>query len=80
LREKAALRGAHRRGGGDSDDAQQKSDVRERPPVGRSSGPGAGTVGRDVVLERGGGAGSVMREWMSGGSAVLLSELGRRRG
>jgi hypothetical protein len=32
-----------------------KSDVRERPPVAGGSGPGAGTVGREVALERGGG-------------------------
>jgi hypothetical protein len=47
--------------------------------VARGSGPGAGTVGREVVLERGARAGSVTREWTSGGSAVFLSELGRRR-
>jgi hypothetical protein len=41
---------------------------------------GAGTVGREVVLERGGRSRSVTREWTSGGSAVLLSKLSRRRG
>jgi hypothetical protein len=39
--------------GGDSDGARQKSDARERPPVSGGSGPGAGMVGREVVLERG---------------------------
>jgi hypothetical protein len=33
---------------------------------------GAEAVGREVVLERGAGAGSVTREWTSGGSAVLF--------
>jgi hypothetical protein len=40
--------------GGDNGDARQKSDARERPPVAGGNGPGAGTVGREVVLERGG--------------------------
>jgi hypothetical protein len=53
LRGKTARRG----GGGDSGDARQKSDVRERPPVAGGSGPGMGMVGRDVVLESGGQSG-----------------------
>jgi hypothetical protein len=44
--------------------------MRERPPVAGGSGTGAKTVGREVVLERGARAGSVTREWTSGGSAV----------
>jgi hypothetical protein len=46
--------------------------MRERPPVAGGSGTGAETMGREVVLERGAGAGSVTREWTSGGSAVLF--------
>jgi hypothetical protein len=40
--------------------------------VAGGSGTGTETVGTEVVLERGAGAGSVMREWMSGGSTVLF--------
>jgi hypothetical protein len=40
--------------------------------VAGGSGTGVKTVGREVVLERGAGAGSVTREWTSGGSAVLF--------
>jgi hypothetical protein len=45
--------GAHRRGGRQRR-RSAKSDTRERPPVAGGSCPGAGTVGREVVLERGG--------------------------
>jgi hypothetical protein len=46
--------------------------MRERPPVAGGGSTGAETVGREAALERGAGAGSVMREWTSGGSAVFL--------
>jgi hypothetical protein len=38
-----------------------------------------GNGGEGGVAREGGGAGPMAREWMSGGSAVFLSELGRRR-
>jgi hypothetical protein len=71
--------GAHQRGGRQRR-CSANSDTRERPPVAEGSGPGVGMVGREVALERGGGAGSVMREWTRGGSAVFLSELDQRCG
>jgi hypothetical protein len=40
--------------------------------VAGGGGTGVKTVGREAALERGAGAGSVTREWMSGGSAVFL--------
>jgi hypothetical protein len=44
--------GAHRRGGRQRR-RSAKSDAREKPPVAGGSGSGVGTVGREVVLERG---------------------------
>jgi hypothetical protein len=41
-------------------------------------GTGAETVGREAALKRGGGAGSVTREWTSG--SVTFERLGRRHG
>jgi hypothetical protein len=68
-----------RRGGGEAEEGigTVAFASREGAPMARGSCLGAGTVGMEVVRERGGGAGSVTREWTSGGSAVFLSELGR---
>jgi hypothetical protein len=73
-------KGAHRRGGRQRR-RSVKSNARERPPVAGGSGPGAGMVGREVVLERGGRSGvgdEGVDEWWVG--RVFWSELGRRRG
>jgi hypothetical protein len=45
--------GAHRRGGRRRR-RSVKSDAKERPPVAGGGGPGAGAMGREVALERGG--------------------------
>jgi hypothetical protein len=83
---KSSSEGAQRRGG-DSGGARQKFDVRERPPVAGGGGTSAETMGREAALERGAGAGSVTREWKSGGSAMFLEQArsaarlrGKRRG
>jgi hypothetical protein len=48
-----SLEGTHH-GGGRQLRCSAKFGARERPPVARGSSPGVGTVGREVVLERGG--------------------------
>jgi hypothetical protein len=50
--------GAHRRGGRQRR-RLMKSDARERPLMGGGGGTGVEMVGREAVLERGAGAGSV---------------------
>jgi hypothetical protein len=67
--------GAHRRGGRRRR-RSAKSDVRERPPVAGGGGTGAKTVGREAALERGAGAGSVLREWTSGRGRALSGSVG----
>jgi hypothetical protein len=52
--------------------------MRERPPIVGGSGSGAGTVGREVALERGGGEELVMGERTR--VSVTFERLGQRRG
>jgi hypothetical protein len=69
--------GAHQRGGRQRQ-RSAKSAVRERSPVAGGSGPGAGTVGREVALERRGGEELVMGERTRG--SVTFERLSRRCG